>query len=69
MIAERRQQIHKHLEDPDDENAHDDPLTYLLGQRRFYDLAEAKTQHSNDRSHHDCCPNRKAFAEYPFVQN
>ena len=67
MIEERRQNIGKHLEDPDDENAHHHPLPYLLGQRGLYDPAEAEAQHSDDRSHHDCRSNRKAFAESSFV--
>ena len=44
MIEERRQDIRKHLEDPDDEDAHNHPLPYLLRQRRFHDLPEEEAE-------------------------
>ena len=69
MITKRRQNTCKHLENPDDENAHDNPLAYLLRQGVFHDPPEAKTQHGDDRRHHDGRPNREAFAEGSFVNH
>ena len=67
MIEERRQDIGEHLEDSDDEDAHNHPLPYLLRQRRFHDLPEEQAERSNDDHHNDGRPDCKAFAECPFV--
>ena len=69
MIKERRQHIRKHLEDPDDEKAHDDPLADFLGQGGFYDLAEAKAQDSDDQGDHDRRPDHEALAECAFFNH
>ena len=67
MIEERRQDIRKHLKGPDDEDAHNHPLSYLLRQRRFHNLPEEQAECSNDDHHDDGRPDCEALAEYPFV--
>ena len=69
MIEERRQHIRKHLEDADDENAHDNPFSDFLGQGGLYDLAEAKAQGCNDKGDDYRRPNHEAFAELPFIHH
>ena len=69
MIKKRRQHIRKHLEDPDDENAHDDPFADFLGQGGFDDFAKAKAQGCNDKCDDDGRPNHEAFAELPFIRH
>ena len=67
MIEERRQNIREHLEDADDENAHDHPLPYLFRQCRFHDLPEENSKRGDDGGDDDGRPDREAFAEYPFI--
>lgn len=67
MIEERRQDIGEHLEDSDDEDAHDHPLRDLLCQRRLHDLPEEKTERGDDGGDDDRRPDGEAFAEYPFI--
>ena len=69
MIKERRQHIRKHLENADDENAHDDPLADLLGQGGFDDLAETEAEDCNDKGDDDCRPDYEAFTEGAFVNH
>ena len=69
MIEERRQHRSKHLEDPDDENAHNDPFADFLGQGGLHDLAEAKTEGCNDKGDDNRRPNHEAFAELPFIRH
>ena len=67
MIEKRRQHRGKHLEDPDDENAHEDPFADFLGQGGLYDLAEAEAQGCNDKGDDNRRPNHETFAELPFI--
>lgn len=67
MIEKRCQDVRKHLKGAHNENPHDNPFSNLLRQGAFYDLPEAKAERGSNRSHHDCSPNRRAFAERPFV--
>jgi hypothetical protein len=67
MIEERRQDICKHLENPDDENAHEHPFANLLRQRRFHDLTEEETERGYDGGDDDRRPDCEALAEYPFI--
>ena len=67
MIEERRQDVCEHLEDPDDEDAHNHPLPYLLRQGRFHDLPEEEAERRNDGHHDDGRPDYEAFAKHAFV--
>ena len=68
MIEERRQDIRKHLEDPDDENAHYNPFSNLFRQRIFHDPPEQEAERSNDGRDDDRGPEHEAFAEGADVQ-
>ena len=63
MIEERRQDICEHLENTDNENAHDNPLPYLLRKGRFHNLPEQQTERSNDDGHENGRPEHEAFGE------
>ena len=67
MIEERRQDVREHLEDSDDENAHEHPFADLLRQRRFHDLTEEKTERGYDGGDDDGRPDCETFSEYPFI--
>ena len=69
MIKEWRQNIRKHLEDPDDENAHHNPFANLFRQRVFDDPAEEEAESGDDDRNDDCGPEHEAFAEYSFVHS
>ena len=68
MIDERRQNIRKHLARPHDEKPHQNPLPYLLRQRRLHDLPEAKADDSDDGRDDYRGPNHDAFGEGADVQ-
>ena len=67
MIEERRQDVREHLKDSDDEDAHNNPLPYLLRQGRFHDLPEEKANRSNDGHHDNGRPDCETFAKYPLI--
>ena len=67
MIEERRQDIRKHLEDPDDEDSHDNPFPDFLGQRVFHNPPEQQAENGNDDRHDDGGPEHEAFAENQLV--
>ncbi len=69
MIEERRQDIRKHLEYPDDENPHDDPFPDFLGQRVFHYPPEQQAENGNNDRHDDGGPEHEAFAEGSFYHN
>ena len=67
MIEERRQDIREHLEDPDDEHAHEHPFANLLRQRRLHDLPKEETERGDDDGDDDRRPNGEALAENSFI--
>ena len=67
MIEKRRQHRSKHLEDSNDENAHEDPLADVLGQGGLYDLAEAESEGGDDKGDDNRRPNHITFAELTFA--
>lgn len=69
MIEERRQDIRKHLKDPDDENAHHNPFANLFRQGVFDDLAEQEAECSDNGRNDNRGPEHEAFAEYSFVHD
>ena len=62
MIEQWGEDVGEDFEDVDDEKAHQDPLTDLLGQGVFHDLPEAEADNADDGSDHDRRPEHETFA-------